>query len=168
LKWAFEIANGLEHISLRKVIHADVACRNVLISRDGTAKLTDFGLSRQLYYKTEYLKSNTREKLAWRWMAVEALRSGIFSVQTDVWSFGVTLWEIFSLAEMPYPGVMEWGEQFLLKLEKENYRMSPPPHSTEEINELMQRCWFHKPSQRPSFTQLKNKLRTLHQAQLDL
>jgi hypothetical protein len=63
---------------------------------------------------------------------------------------------------------MEWGEQFLLKLEKENYRMSPSPQSTPEINELIQQCWLQKSSDRPSFTEIKDKLRSFHQTQFDL
>ena len=130
IDWAYQIANGMMHLESKKVIHADLATRNVLLYENGVVKITDFGLSRQLYAYTSYLKKE-QEPLPWRWMALESLREMNFSTQSDVWGYGVTLWELFSLGAVPYPG-LAWSVDFVEKL-SDGLRLSKPFYSTSEM-----------------------------------
>ncbi|ODN05385.1 Vascular endothelial growth factor receptor 1 [Orchesella cincta] len=155
VKWSREIANGMEFLGSRKIVHGDLASRNVLLTQDLVAKIGDFGLSRQLMEYSNYVRSNGDDcVLPWKWMAVETLQDMKFSVMSDVWSYGVTLWEIFSLAQLPYPGVT-WSPAFLEHIHN-GLRLHKPNYSTSQIYNLMLECWAIDPSHRPNFTELKD------------
>lgn len=124
-RWSLEVAKGMEFVTSKNVIHADLATRNVLLTADKRAKISDFGLSRRLYYYTNYVKTQ-HEPLPWRWMAPECLKRLEFNEKTDVWAFGVMLWEIYSFADIPYPG-LSWDINFPQTLEK-GLRLSEPMH----------------------------------------
>lgn len=140
---------------LVQIVHADVATRNVLLTSDNTAKISDFGLSRRLYDYTQYVKNN-QEPLPWRWMAPEALRRLVFTEKTDVWAFVVTLWEMYTLCDTPYPG-LSWDVNFPEMLER-GFKLGMPKHNTDNMYSVMLKCWTIDPDERPSFTQLKTEL----------
>ncbi|XP_014355905.2 vascular endothelial growth factor receptor 1 isoform X2 [Papilio machaon] len=154
LAWAFQIARGMEYLASRKVLHGDLAARNVLLADDNIVKICDFGLARSIYKNDEYQKKEN-SPLPVKWLAIECMTDRIFSTQSDVWSFGVVLWELFSLAKTPYPNI---SPPSLLQWLSEGHRLEKPMYADDRLYEVMLRCWAQKPTARPSFTQLQEIL----------
>ncbi|PSN38777.1 hypothetical protein C0J52_18673 [Blattella germanica] len=141
----------MEYLVSRKVLHGDLAARNILLADDNIVKICDFGLAKSMYKSDNYRKKGDGP-LPIKWMAIESIRDRVFSTQSDVWSFGVVLWEFFSLARTPYPG-MEVDEKLYNKLVV-GYRMERPDFATADIYEVMLSCWETNPDERPSFMDL--------------
>ncbi|XP_005406416.1 PREDICTED: vascular endothelial growth factor receptor 1 isoform X2 [Chinchilla lanigera] len=161
ISYSFQVARGMEFLSSRKCIHRDLAARNILLSENNVVKICDFGLARDIYKNPDYVrKGDTRLPL--KWMAPESIFDKIYSTKSDVWSYGVLLWEIFSLGGSPYPGV-QMDEDFCSRL-KEGMRMRAPEYATSEIYQIMLDCWHKDPKERPRFAELVEKLGDLLQA----
>ncbi|XP_026765009.2 LOW QUALITY PROTEIN: vascular endothelial growth factor receptor 1 [Galleria mellonella] len=154
LAWAFQIARGMEYLASRKVLHGDLAARNILLADDNIVKICDFGLARSIYKNDEYQKKEN-SPLPVKWLAIECMMDRIFSTQSDVWSFGIVLWELFSLAKTPYPNM---SPQSLLQWLTDGHRLEKPPYADDRLYDVMRKCWEHKPTMRPSFTQLQELL----------
>ncbi|XP_073750842.1 vascular endothelial growth factor receptor 1 isoform X2 [Callorhinus ursinus] len=161
ISYSFQVARGMEFLSSRKCIHRDLAARNILLSENNVVKICDFGLARDIYKNPDYVrKGDTRLPL--KWMAPESIFDKIYSTKSDVWSYGVLLWEIFSLGGSPYPGV-QMDEDFCSRL-KEGMRMRAPEYAPPEIYQIMLHCWHKDPKERPRFAELVEKLGDLLQA----
>ncbi|XP_053673296.1 vascular endothelial growth factor receptor 1 [Anopheles nili] len=148
--FAKQIACGMEHLEELQITHRDLAARNILIDERKTLKISDFGLSRTGIYV------NTRnKKVPLRWLSVEAMRDNLYSNKSDVWAFGIVLWEIGTLGGYPYPSV---SNHELFAFLQEGKRLERPENCTTEVYELMLQCWREDPNERPSFKQISKHM----------
>ncbi|KAI6171269.1 Protein kinase domain-containing protein [Aphelenchoides bicaudatus] len=161
VSFACQIANGMEYLSGLQLIHRDLAARNILLNKDLICKIGDFGLCR-ITENENQIYSSRGGKLPIRWMAIESLKTYTYSTKTDVWSYGVLLYECFGLGDVPYHE-MENG-QILAYLEEEK-RLTMPRYCTEQIYELMLSCWQLDPSERPTFNQIYQRLKQFLEAE---
>ena len=144
-----DVAYGMSYLAGQNIIHRDLAARNVVVDEDGICKVTDFGFSRQLDSEI-YVSSNTQE-VPVRWTAPEALNEAKHSVSSDVWSFGVVMWEIFTKCErQPYDHLSTSNYMIFHNLSK-GERLQPPEECPHSIAGIMRACWIYEPAFRPSF-----------------
>ncbi|NXU50066.1 CSF1R factor, partial [Turnix velox] len=151
LLFSSQVAQGMAFLASKNCIHRDLAARNVLVSDGRVAKICDFGLARDIMNDSNYVvKGNAR--LPVKWMAPESIFDCIYTVQSDVWSYGILLWEIFSLGKSPYPGMMVNSKFY--RMVKRGYQMARPDFAPLKMYNIMQACWSLEPTQRPTFDQI--------------
>uniref|UniRef100_A0A8C3F6T7 Inactive tyrosine-protein kinase 7 n=1 Tax=Chrysemys picta bellii TaxID=8478 RepID=A0A8C3F6T7_CHRPI len=149
-----QVALGMEHLSNSRFVHKDLAARNCLISAQRQVKVSALSLSKDVYNSEYY-----HFRQAWiplRWMPPEAVLEDEFSTKSDVWSFGVLMWEVFTHGEMPHAKLAD--DEVLAGLQAGKMKLPPPEGCPSKLYKLMQRCWAPSPKERPSFSELATAL----------
>ncbi|XP_031619905.1 platelet-derived growth factor receptor alpha-like isoform X2 [Contarinia nasturtii] len=160
LYWSFQVAQGMHYLISRNILHRDLAARNILLCKNNIVKICDFGLARDLPRKG-YYRSRGHEAVPIKWLALECLSEPKYNVHSDVWSFGIVLWELFSLGEEPYSERKLDSFDKLEKHLKNGHRLSKPQYATKSIYDIMMSCWNTDPKSRPLFNSLAETISKL-------
>uniref|UniRef100_A0A7E4VUC4 Tyrosine-protein kinase n=1 Tax=Panagrellus redivivus TaxID=6233 RepID=A0A7E4VUC4_PANRE len=153
--FALDVATGMAYMESRQAVHRDLAARNILLDENFNAKVSDFGLAQ---FMNQPVNDSIRGKFPIKWTAPEALRHSTFTNKSDVWSFSIVLWELFSFGRIPYPRI---PIQDVVRHIEQGYRMEPPEGCPPSISGLMSECWALEASNRPTFAEIVVKLRRI-------
>ncbi|KAL2100427.1 hypothetical protein ACEWY4_004821 [Coilia grayii] len=158
LHMATQISSAMEYLEKKNFIHRDLAARNCLVGENHLVKVADFGLSRLMTGDT--YTAHAGAKFPIKWTAPESLAYNKFSIKSDVWAFGVLLWEIATYGMSPYPGI---DLSQVYELLQKDYRMDRPEGCPEKVYELMRACWRWNPQERPTFAETHQAFETMFQ-----
>ncbi|GFS86406.1 tyrosine-protein kinase Fer [Nephila pilipes] len=155
LSFCIDAAAGMEYLESKNCIHRDLAARNCLVGENNIVKLSDFGMSRETL---EYVVTDGMKQIPIKWTAPEALNYGTYTSLSDVWSFGILMWEIYSLGSIPYFGL---SNNKATEAVERGYRLHAPDNTPPAVYDIMTKCWEYDRQNRPHFAEIHSSLRIL-------
>lgn len=164
LEFAQQIVEGMTYLTSLRFVHRNLAARNCFVTDDKCVKISDYGLTKDLFTQDFINNDDKSSQLFVKWLAPESLEKFEFSAQSDVWSYGVVLWELMTRGVTPYPDVEACDVKSYLK---EGNRMKKPKRCPEHVYQIMLRCWSHEPSNRPEFSSLSDDFKSITNPETD-
>ena len=149
----------MEYLSSQHFIHRDLAARNCMIDEGMSVKVADFGLSRHLMESTDvYVSENSMQKLPLKWMSIESIERRSFDTKSDIWSYGVLVWEVMTRGIIPYPEIE--NRNLLIHL-KAGHRLPHPAYCPKPIYDILMKCWNTDPHNRPEFKEISARFESI-------
>ena len=164
LSIVLQVANGLNYLAKLKFVHRDIATRNCLVDSKMTVKIADFGMSREVSSMDYYRIGSSKACLPVRWMPPEALMYGKFTLKSDVWSYGVLMWEVYSYGRQPHTGISNYE---VIDRIKEGRLLESPTHCPPAIFDIMKSCWTRSPARRATMDTIWSRLNQLNKSEKD-
>lgn len=157
LTWAKQIAQGMAYLEERGIVHRDLAARNILVHKFNHIKITDFGLARVLDSNEEGIYVRESSLVPFKWLAIESIKKRLFNHKSDVWSYGICLWEIFTFCSKPYAEYPDTEPLTIYNSIQKGTRLAKPEMASLDVYIILLRCWLAEPEARPNFKLLANE-----------